>query len=281
LFLFLVAAFQMAWRKVRTTKPPALFTKPDGVLHGRNIDEGGAEQVELSETLYADDTTGALFLSREDLVKDTPLLFQLLADFGLEAHCRAAGEKKESKTLVVFAAKPQRCYKDYEKLVLHGADHGADLSDVDVGGRGSTIHVAESAKYLGSIVYHSGLDCPDAISRINSAKGAFAVLKKCLFTRKDVRYEGKRIVYEGLVLAILLYSSECWCLREEEIGWSCCGCSTILVCPHDDVRCAASPCTMSSSTASPTSRYWTVWGCRPWTHTLHGGGCSGWGMCGG
>jgi hypothetical protein len=27
LFLFLVAAFQMAWRKVRTTKPPALFTK--------------------------------------------------------------------------------------------------------------------------------------------------------------------------------------------------------------------------------------------------------------
>ena len=65
------------------------------MLHGRNIDEGGAEKVELSETLYADDT-GALFLSREDLVKDTPLLFQLLADFGLEAHCRAPGEKKES-----------------------------------------------------------------------------------------------------------------------------------------------------------------------------------------
>ena len=52
---------------------------------------------------------------------------------------------------MVFAAKPQRCYKDYEKLVLHGADHGADLSDVDVGG-GSTIHVAESVKYKGSIV---------------------------------------------------------------------------------------------------------------------------------
>jgi len=215
LFIFLVAAFQMAWRKVRTTKPPELFTKPDGVLHGRNIDEGGAEKVELSETLYADDT-GALFLSREDLVKDTPLLFQLLADFGLEAHCRAPGEKKESKTLVVFAAKPQRCYKDYEKLVLHGADHGADLSDVDVGG-GSTIHVAESAKYLGSIVHRSGSDRPDVISRINSAKGAFAVLKKCLFTRKDVSYEGKRKVYEGLVLAILLYSSECWCLREDEM----------------------------------------------------------------
>jgi hypothetical protein len=150
--------------------------------------------------------------------KKWTLLFQLLADFGLEAHCRAPGEKKESKTLVVFAAKPQRCYKDYEKLVLHGADHGADLSDVGVGG-GSTIHVAESAKYLGSIVHRrpSGLDRPDVISRITSAKGAFAVLKKCLFSRKDVTYEGKRNVYEGLVLAILLYSSECWCLREEEM----------------------------------------------------------------
>jgi hypothetical protein len=73
-------------------------------------------------------------------VKDTPLLFQLLADFGIEAHCRAPGETKESKTLVVFAAKPQpqRCYKDYEKLVLHGADHGADLPDVDVGGADDT-----------------------------------------------------------------------------------------------------------------------------------------------
>ena len=66
-------------------------------------------------------------------------------------------------------------------------------------------------------MYCSGLDRPDVISRITSAKGAFAVLKKCLFTRKDVSYEGKRKVYEGLVLAILLYSSECWCLREEEM----------------------------------------------------------------
>jgi hypothetical protein len=64
--------------------------------------------------------------------------------------------------VVVFAAKPQRCYKDYEKLVLHGADHGADLSDVDVGG-GSTIHVAESAKYLGEMFW--GVSCFLAIGK--------------------------------------------------------------------------------------------------------------------
>ena len=153
----------------------------------------------LSETLYADDT-GAYFLSREDLEKDTPLLFQLLEDFGLEAHSRPPGSTKESKTLVVFLAKPRPFYKDYSKLVLHGADRGADLSDVDVG-RGRTIHVAESAKYLGSIVHRDGSDRPDVLARIKSARGAFGCLRKCLFSRKDVTYEGKRKVYEGLVLS--------------------------------------------------------------------------------
>jgi len=221
LFLFLVAGFQMAWRKVRTTTPPTLYTRPDGVMDRRQSagegseGRGGAEQVRLSETLYADDT-GAYFLSREDLEKDTPLLFQLLEDFGLEAHSRPPGSTKESKTLVVFLAKPRPFYKDYSKLVLHGAGRGADLSDVDVG-RGRTIHVAESAKYLGSIVHRDGSDRPDVLARIKSARGAFGCLRKCLFSRKDVTYEGKRKVYEGLVLAILFYSSECWCLRESEL----------------------------------------------------------------
>ena len=144
------------------------------------------------------------------------MLFQLLEDFGLEAHSRPPGSTKESKTLVVFLAKPKPFYKDYGKLVLHGADRGADLSDVDVG-RGRTVHVAESAKYLGSVVHRDGSDRPDVLARIKSAKGAFGCLRKCLFSRKDVTYEGKRKVYEGLVLAILLYSSECWCLRESEL----------------------------------------------------------------
>jgi hypothetical protein len=90
LFLFLVAGFQMAWRTVRTTTPPTPSTKPDGVLDTVRRQSGGSEgrvgadQVRLLETLYADDT-GPYFLSREDLAKDTPLLFQLLEDFWLEA----------------------------------------------------------------------------------------------------------------------------------------------------------------------------------------------------
>jgi hypothetical protein len=69
LFLFLVAGFQMAWRTARTTTPPALSTKPDGVLdrrqRGGSEGRGRAEQVRLSEALCADDT-GAYFLSREE-----------------------------------------------------------------------------------------------------------------------------------------------------------------------------------------------------------------------
>jgi hypothetical protein len=99
----------------------------------------------LSETLCADDT-GAYFLSREDLANSTPLLFQLLIDFGLEAHSSPLGSTKESKTPVVFLAAPKSCYKDCGKPVLRGARSGAGLGDVDVGG-GRTTHVAESAKY--------------------------------------------------------------------------------------------------------------------------------------
>jgi hypothetical protein len=103
------------------------------------------------------------------LAKDTPLLFQLLEDFGLEAHSRPPGSTKESKTLVVFLAAPKSCYKDHGKLVLRGARSGADLGDVDVGG-GRTTHVVESAKYLGSPVHRNGSDRPDVLARIASAE---------------------------------------------------------------------------------------------------------------
>jgi hypothetical protein len=46
----------------------------------------------------------------------------------------------------------------------------------------------------------------------------FGCLRRaCLFSRRDATYEGKRKVYEGLVLTILLYSSGCRCLRESEV----------------------------------------------------------------
>jgi hypothetical protein len=54
-------------------------------------------------------------------------------------------------------------------------------------------------------------------ARSKSTKGAVGGLRRCLFSRRDVAHEGKCKVYEGLVLAILLCSLGCWCLRESEV----------------------------------------------------------------
>jgi hypothetical protein len=59
-------------------------------------------------------------------------------------------------------------------------------------GGGRTTHVAESAKYLGNLVHRDGSDRPDVLARIKSATGAFGCLWRCLFSRRDVTYEGKR-----------------------------------------------------------------------------------------
>ena len=68
---------------------------------------------------------------------------------------------------MVLLAAPKSCYKGCGNLVLRGARSGADLGDVDVGG-GRAIHVAESAKYLGSLAHRDGSDRPDVLARIKS-----------------------------------------------------------------------------------------------------------------
>jgi hypothetical protein len=52
-------------------------------------------------------------------------------------------------------------------------------------------------------------------SRIASAGKAFGALSTCVFKSTSVTHEAKRRVYEGLILAILLYASECWLVTEQ------------------------------------------------------------------
>ena len=63
-------------------------------------------------------------------------------------------------------------------------------------------------------ISRDGSDTYDVESRIASAGKAFGALSACLFKSTAVTREAKRRVYEGLVLAILLYASECWVLTE-------------------------------------------------------------------
>jgi hypothetical protein len=52
---------------------------------------------------------------------------------------------------------------------------------------------------------------------------------------------------------------------------------------HDCVRtmCRISMWHVERYSIKPTESCLAGWGYRPWTHTLRGGSCSGWGMCGG
>lgn len=53
------------------------------------------------------------------------------------------------------------------------------------------------------------------ISRINKASNAFGALRKCIFASRSINNEAKKSVYEGLILSILLYGSESWCITEK------------------------------------------------------------------
>jgi hypothetical protein len=131
LFNFLVAGAMMAWKTQRKTKPPTLNTTSDIQLLGGGNECAEVEEVEVPDSLYADDTAGELFLSREDLQADVPERIKLFAKFGLFVH--VGTKEKKSKSVIVYHAAPRACYNDYSTF------DGADFSDVDLGG-GATMH---------------------------------------------------------------------------------------------------------------------------------------------
>ena len=62
------------------------------------------------------------------------------------------------------------------------------------------------------------IDCrdkEDVVFRINKAGNAFGTLRKCLLSNPNISADAKWAVYEGLILSILLYSAESWCLNEK------------------------------------------------------------------
>ena len=69
-------------------------------------------------------------------------------------------------------------------------------------------------KYLGSLVHHSLTSDADVNKRIMAASAAFGALRSvlCNFALSE-NLRGQ--VYTALVLTILLYGCEVWCLRED------------------------------------------------------------------
>ena len=59
-------------------------------------------------------------------------------------------------------------------------------------------------------IHESLNDTTDVADNIGKATGAFNLLKRCLFASRDVDMKSKVTFYEELILALLLYASECW-----------------------------------------------------------------------
>ena len=123
---------------------------------------------------------------------------------------------KKSKSEILFCPAPARCY--YGPHGAHGHTAAApldavDMSDVKLPG-GRFMQVVTKFPYLGSWVAANCGDAEDVDSRVSAASRAFGALRVSVFATKSVNRAAKQIAYERLVLAILLYGCECWCLSE-------------------------------------------------------------------
>ena len=61
----------------------------------------------------------------------------------------------------------------------------------------------------------NGSDATDVDSRIEAAGKAFGALRGCVLSSTHINMTAKRVVYEVLILAILLYGAESWSVTEE------------------------------------------------------------------
>ena len=173
-------------------------------MTGRRPDTAGMEEFDFDDSEYADDTA-LLYCSRCDVERQSPALMAHFGDWGMEVHAGKPG--KDSKSEILFCPAPSSVYADA------ATRDDADLSEVQLPG-GLSMPVVSVFKYLGDYVSSSGSDESAVEARIADAGKAFGALRKGLFGSSSISAYAKRYAYEALVLSILLFGSEGWCLTE-------------------------------------------------------------------
>ncbi|KER28461.1 hypothetical protein T265_04689 [Opisthorchis viverrini] len=79
-----------------------------------------------------------------------------------------------------------------------------------------SIELVDKLVYLGSCIAPGGLTKDESSTRIGKARAAFANLRH-LWRRRDISFSVKGRVYNAAVRSILLYGSETWPLRAEDV----------------------------------------------------------------
>jgi hypothetical protein len=125
----------------------------------------------------------------------------------MKVHTGNTIHEKKSKSEILFCPKSLQLYHDPETY------DNANVHPVDLGD-GEFIPIVFMFIYLGTVLAHDCSDKLDVENRIDKAGNAFGALRDCLFSSTRVTYAAKRLVYNLLILSILLYGSESWCLTE-------------------------------------------------------------------
>jgi hypothetical protein len=198
LFLFIMQAAleTMVW----PVPKPQFCTREAGEVTGEKWDRvrGGVETFDLFSSLFADDCA-VFFNTRADMIVGANYLNNHLLSFGLQMHI-GRGDVA-SKTEAMYFPAPNAQLNDADKADFVVADGFISFTD--------------EFRYLGSTIHESLTSDADVDARIRKATAAFGALRECLFSKKHVSSKDKGKAYSVLVLTILLYGSECWCLRED------------------------------------------------------------------
>ena len=207
LFLFFIAAVMITWKKSYNRTLCIFRSKPDFIMTGRSYRARG-EELTVADSEYADDTA-VLFEDRVETDFGAPHLINHFDRFGMEVH-RGDRRKpdKESKSVMLFCSKPLHMYENPETF------DDTDLSDIELGNQ-YFIPIVDKSCYLGNMVTRNCTDEADVDNRIEKAGAAFGALRKPLFSSTSITYQAKCMVYVILILAILLYGAESWCLTEQ------------------------------------------------------------------
>ena len=82
-------------------------------------------------------------------------------------------------------------------------------------GEGGVVTSTDFFKYLGAGLDTTLTDAHNVDRRIKSARGAFGALRNSIFDSRHIELQTKKSVYLTIVINILLYGAENWCLTEE------------------------------------------------------------------
>uniref|UniRef100_A0A2H1WXI8 SFRICE_041042 n=1 Tax=Spodoptera frugiperda TaxID=7108 RepID=A0A2H1WXI8_SPOFR len=150
-----------------------------------------SQTLSILEILYADDVC---------LMSDSMANLQSYVD-ALHQSCQRFG-------LVISASKTQILKQPARGCV-------ADGSILHLGGK--PLEEVTHFKYLGSNIRHDNTLATEIPSRIANAAANFGRLNARVWRSHDLRLETKISVYKALILPVLLYGAETWCLYKSDI----------------------------------------------------------------